>query len=48
MEYMSHLVEERDDIVMAHQSWFVGGWLGEVSHHSGKGVATRSIGFVVS
>lgn len=48
MEYVSHLMEERDNIVVSHQCWLVGCWFGKVSDHGSKGVATLSTRQVVA
>lgn len=43
MEYMAHFVEESHNIVMGHQSGFLGSRLSKVSNHSGKRIATGAI-----
>lgn len=42
VKHMPHLVEEGNDIVVSHQSWFVGCWLGKVGNHGSKGIAALS------
>jgi hypothetical protein len=48
MEYMSHLVEERHDIVVSHQRWFVGCRFGKVGDHGSKWIAALSIWQIVA
>ena len=43
MEYMTHLVEECNNIVVAHQRRFVRGGFGQISNHGCQWVATRSV-----
>ena len=48
MEYMAHLVEERDDIVMSHQSRLSRSGLCKVCDHSSQWIATAAVRFVVA
>lgn len=47
MERMSHFVEERHDISMAHQRGPSWSGLGEVGHHCDERVVQRAVGLVV-
>ncbi len=33
MEYMSHFMEEGNDVIMSHQRWLGWSWFGKVSNH---------------
>jgi hypothetical protein len=48
MEYVSHLVEERNDIIVSHQRWFVGSWFSKVGHHGSDRIAALSTREVVT
>ena len=48
VEYVSHFVEKCDNIVMAHEGWFIGSWLGQVGDHGGQRIAALPIGMVVA
>ncbi len=47
VEDVTHLMEECDNIIVSHESWFTGSGLGEVGNHGCQGVATRAIGLVI-
>lgn len=48
VEDVTHLMEECDNIVVSHESWFTGSGLSEVGNHGCQGVATRTIGLVIA
>ena len=45
---MAHLVEERDDVVVAHERGFLRSRLREVGDHGGERVAPRAVRALVA
>ena len=43
VEDVAHLVEERYDVVVAHERWFGRGGLGQVCDHGREGIAARAV-----
>jgi hypothetical protein len=48
MEDVAHLMEESDDIIMAHQSWLIGCGFRQIGNHSGYGIATRAVALFIT
>jgi hypothetical protein len=48
MEYVAHLVEESDNIIMSHQSGLLNSFLSEIGDHGGNWIASLAIGTVIA
>ena len=44
MKYMTHFMEECDDIIMTHQRWTFGRRFGEVCNHRSQRIQALAIG----
>lgn len=48
MENMTHFMEKGNNIIMAHESRFFGGWFRQICYHRCKRIVARAIDLIVT